>query len=117
MKAPKVALAILTSIALTSLMTPAFASPGDDQKTEEKDGQKHQSISGKVEKVDTSANTVLVDGKTYNVVDGSKLTKQGKTISLSDLAVGDEVRGKAHEVNGRNEVVSLTIGGKKSKES
>jgi hypothetical protein len=48
---------------------------------------------GKIVAVDSTAMTVTVGKKTYNVTSATKITKGGNPATLADFAVGDEVTG------------------------
>jgi hypothetical protein len=107
---------IVCALALTGMVAPAIAGPADDSKTEDKDNRQHD-FSGKLQAVDTAAKTLTIDGKSYVVTDSTKITRQGKTATLAELAVGDEVKGESREVEGKNELVSVKATPKKIKES
>jgi Cu/Ag efflux protein CusF len=68
------------------------------------------SFSGKVGQVDTSSQTVTVDGKTYRILPTSRITKNDQQASLSDLKAGAQVNGQYKKSAENNlEVLSLEI--------
>ncbi len=69
----------------TSTNAPAFNLPAT--------GKKHNQFHGKIVAVDTTAMTVTVGTKTFNVTSTTKITKDGKPATLADFAVGDVVAG------------------------
>jgi ribosomal protein S1 len=73
--------------------------------------EKNPVFHGKVETVDTSANTLTVDGKVINITASSKLTKADKAITLADIKVGDSVHGTTRQtVEGRVEALTVRVG-------
>jgi len=56
---------------------------------------KIETFKGKVEAVDATAKTLTVGGKVFQIAADTKLTKAGKTITLAEIAVGEQVNGLA----------------------
>ena len=56
-------------------------------------GKKHLPFVGKVTAVDTTAKTVTVGTKTYNLTADTKIMKEGKPATLADITVGEMVGG------------------------
>ena len=69
----------------------------------------NEHFKGKVEAVDPQAKTITVSGKTMVVNDNTKITKEGKSITLADIAVGDEVHGTSQLAGGKAEAITLTV--------
>jgi hypothetical protein len=75
------------------------------------------SFSGKVSSVDKSAQTVVVNGKTYQLLGTSQITKNEQPANVNDLAKGDKVAGKFKtSVENKMEVLKLDIVGKSGAE-
>jgi len=73
--------------------------------------EKSPAFHGKVEAVDTTANTLTVDGKVINITASSKLTKAEKAITLGDIKVGDSVHGTTKQTaEGRTEALTVRVG-------
>jgi hypothetical protein len=65
---------------------------------------------GKVDAVDATAQTLTVEGKVIYVTASTKLTKVGKPIVLSDIAVGDQVHGVGHlQPDGKTEASLVVV--------
>ena len=77
--------------------------------------KKHsQSYHGKVTAVDSAAMTVTVGSKTFNVTSDTKITKEGKPATLSDITAGESVRGSYKKVaGGKLDATTIHIGDKK----
>lgn len=72
---------------------------------------------GKVAAVDTTAATVTVGKTTVNITSETKITKDGKPATLTDITVGEKIGGayKKDEA-GKMNAVSIRIGEKPAKE-
>lgn len=57
--------------------------------------EKLELFNGKIEEIDLEKKSVVVDKKTYWVVEATKLMDKEKEIKLTDLKVGTEVHGLA----------------------
>jgi hypothetical protein len=107
MKITKVSLTVLGAVAALGLVTPSI-STADEKPPGIQEKAARQPFKGKVEAMDASASTFTVGGKIIYVAPDTKLTRAGKTIALSDLAVGDEVHGTTRQTfDGKTEAVSV----------
>jgi hypothetical protein len=71
-------------------------------------------VHGKIAAIDTTANTVTIGKLTLNVTEKTKIRKNGATGTISDLAVGDVVKGAyKKDKEGNLNLLVLTVGGKK----
>jgi hypothetical protein len=73
---------------------------------------------GAVTAVDTNAMTFTVDDQTYTVTSDSQISRNGKPATLSDVVVGDPVRGSyTTGTDGKLDVTKVRFGkgGKKKK--
>jgi hypothetical protein len=69
---------------------------------------------GKVTAVDTAAMTVTVASRTFNVTADTKITKDGKPATLSDITVGETIRGSYKKAGmGKLDAAVIRIGEKK----
>lgn len=111
MKKTKVSLAMFCVLGALG-MTPMLALAGPAAGVQaEKPEKGHKTFHGKVEAVDATAKTLTVGGNVLYVSDITKLTKEGKAIKLSDIAVGEEVHGTTHQtLDGKTEAVTVKIG-------
>lgn len=67
-------------------------------------------FSGKVSSVDRSSQTVTVDGEKYQLLPTSRITKQDRSASASDLAEGQQVDGRyKRSAEDKLEVLTLDI--------
>jgi len=70
---------------------------------------------GKVAAVDTTAMTVTVGTKTFNVTSETKITKDGEPATLSDITVGETIRGSyKKDAEGKLNATVIRIGEKKA---
>ena len=98
----------LSIVATPGWMAMSVANPTDEPIPLQ---EKSPAFHGKVEAVDTTANTLTVDGKVINITAGSKLTKADKAITLSDIKVGDSVHGTTKQTaDGRTEALTVRVG-------
>jgi hypothetical protein len=107
------AAALLAAPALTRAQDAAANSPA----TPAPAPKKHHGLMfhGKIAAVDTTAMTVTIGTKTYNITSGTKISKDGKPATLADFAVGDMVGG-AYKMDGdKLDATVLRSGGKKKK--
>ncbi|HEU5070443.1 MAG TPA: DUF5666 domain-containing protein [Verrucomicrobiae bacterium] len=95
MKLNKIAVIALSAVTVGWLYTPAFAAALHSPVPVSEKTAEVKPFRGKVEAVDTTANTLTVGGKAYSISANTKLTKTGKTITLGEIAVGDQVHGLA----------------------
>ena len=71
---------------------------------------------GKVASVDTTANTVTVGKLTLNVTEKTKIKKDGEAGTITDITVGETVRGAYKKgADGKMTAVSISIGEKPKK--
>ena len=68
---------------------------------------------GKVTAVDTAAMTVTIGSKTYNLTSETKILKEGKPATISDITVGETLRGSYKKVADKLNVTVIHIGEKK----
>lgn len=109
MKITKLSLAILGAVGTLGLMTPAFVAADDPPPALQEKGAK-QPFRGKVEAVDASSATFTVGGKVINVAADTKITKTGKTITVGELVVGDEVFGMTRQTfDGKTEALTVNV--------
>jgi ribosomal protein S1 len=68
------------------------------------------SFKGKVSSVDATAQTVVIDGQTYQVLRTSQIKKTDQPATINDLAVGAEVSGQyKRSAENKMEVLSMDI--------
>lgn len=79
--------------------------------------KKHgQPFHGKISAVDAKASTLTVGQMTINVTADTKITKDGKTATLADLAVGDQAGGFCRKDDaGKLTAATINIGAKGAK--
>ena len=111
MKTATVSILFIGVISAASLLMPATARADQSyQYVQDNDKQgTNEHFKGKVEAVDAQAKTITVSGKTMVVTDNTKITKEGKSITLADIAVGDEVHGTSQLAGGKAEAITLTV--------
>ena len=116
MKRTKVNLIMLGVVAALG-MTSMLALAGPATAAEEKPEKAQKPLDGKVEAIDIAAKTFTVGGKLVYTSDTTKITKDGKAIKLSDIAVGDEVHGTTHQTyDGKTEALTVKVGPKEKGE-
>jgi len=117
MKKTKVSLVMLGVVAALG-MTPMLALAGPATTGEEEKPEKAQKpFDGKVEAIDIAAKTFTVGGNLVYTSDKTKMTKGGKAIKLSEIAVGDEVHGTTHQTyDGKTEALTVKVGPKEKGE-
>ncbi len=83
------------------------AAPGQ---TEQAKPKKHEGLvfRGTVGAVDTTAMTLTVGKRTFDVTSETKITKNGQPAILSDIAVGDKVGG-AYKKTDDGKLVATTL--------
>ena len=84
--------------------------PAEKQKGEKGGKSGHVPFKGKVVSVDKAAHSIKVGERVFHVVGTTKVNKTGKTATLDDVTVGDEVRGAYTDNGGKLELLSLAIG-------
>src|SRR5262245_23834736 len=103
----RIALSGLLAISMTAL---SFA------QTDERSAE-GASFQGKVSSVDQSAQTVVVDGKTYQLLGTSQITRNQQPVSVNEVAAGDTVAGKfKRSTEDKLEVLKLDVVAKSSPE-
>ncbi|HTR43557.1 MAG TPA: hypothetical protein VMH87_18245 [Pseudomonadales bacterium] len=106
----KISLLTLVTVAITSL---SLISRADDTTAPAADKPAKSKFSGSVTAVDASAKTFTVDGQTYTVTDGSKISRNGKSATLADVVVGDPVKGSyTTGADGKLDVTKVGFGKK-----
>lgn len=111
---------LLYTLALTSTLIAAnYAVSGADEPAQKPAETKAKAAGlpfrGKVSAVDKDAKTVSLAGKeksrTFQITQSTKIKKEGKPATLSELTVGESVGGYALRTDsGHPEVVTLNIG-------
>lgn len=81
-------------MALAGLLSVGMAIFCSDSKAQQERSAEGASFNGKVSSVDKSAQTVVVDGQTYQLLGTSRVTKDKQPASINDLAAGDQVAGQ-----------------------
>src|SRR5688572_22840515 len=95
----RIAFSGLLAISMTTL---SFA--------QEDRGAEGASFQGRVSSVDKTAQTVVVDGKTYQLIQTSQIMRNQQAANLNDLAAGDRVAGKyKRSTEDKLEVLKLDI--------
>jgi len=113
MKIAKLSLAVLGAVGTLGLMMPAIVAADDHPPALQEKAAK-QPFRGKVEALDASASTLTVGGKVIYVAADTKITKTGKTITLGDIAVGDDVHGMTRQTfDGKTEALTVNVGPQK----
>ena len=116
MKTTNIGLVILCVAAVAGFTVPARSTPGPQPSLLQDKPDKAQSLKGKVEAVDTTANTMTVDGKVIYIAANTKITKSGKTVTLSEVQTGDEVSGTTHQTfDGKTEADAVMVSSKEKK--
>ncbi len=119
MKRMKTGLVILGTIAAVGVVTPAFATvdrPVGGPQNAQDAPEKAQPFHGKVDAVDTAAKTMTVDGKLIYVAETTKLSSEGKAITLADVKKDDEVRGTTRQTfDGKTEAITVKVGSPEKK--
>ncbi len=110
MKKMKTGLVIIGMIAAVGMITPALV-VADQSPTAQQDAPgKAQPFHGKVESVDTAAKTLTVDGKLIYVAETTRLTSEGKAITLADIKNGDAVSGTTRQTfDGKTEAITVKV--------
>jgi hypothetical protein len=104
----KIALSGLLAMSMTTL---SF-SQADERSSE------GASFEGKVSSVDKSAQTVVVDGKTYQLLRTSQITRENQPAGVNELAAGDKVAGKfKRSAEDKLEVLKVDIVAKSTAEA
>ena len=113
MKKAKVSFVILGVVGALG-MTPmaVWAGPAAAAQ-EEKPEKAKKAFDGKVEAVDTTQKTMTVGGNVIYISAVTKLTKNDKAITFSDIVVGEEVHGTTHQTyDGKTEALTVKVGPK-----
>lgn len=111
MKNLKSGIAALTAVTVIGLSSVAHSSATQPPELLQNKADKTAPFKGKVEALDAAAKTITVDNMIIVVTDSTKLSKEGKTITLADIKVGDLAHGKTRQnADGKSEAVSVTIG-------
>lgn len=80
-----------------------------------KDSTRAIPFSGTINEIDKAAKTINIGKtkkRTIQITDATKIKKDGKTATLDDAKVGDEVGGSYRDNGGKLEAASLRIGPK-----
>lgn len=68
---------------------------------------------GKVDAVDKKAKTITVGSRVMNVTAETKFNKDGKTVTLADLVVGEPIRGSFRQsADGKLTAITINLGQK-----
>ena len=101
----------LTVLGFTTHLKAAEEPPEKAPKTENKN--RYVPFHGKVDHLDKTGRTLKIGQRTFHVTDSTKITKAGKTATLEETTVGEEVGGAYQQgEGGRLELTSLRIGPK-----
>jgi hypothetical protein len=110
MKNTKLAMALGLALGLPFSMAQAIEPKPQPPEQPEQPGKAIQTIHGNVDAVDTSANTLTVGGQVIYVATSTKLSKQGKTIQLTDILVGEKVNGTVRMTfDGKLEALTILV--------
>ena len=108
------AIAAAALIAVPALRAQDAASTNSPAVTAPAPAHKHGlQLHGKVTAVDTAAMTVTIGSKTYNLTSETKILKEGKPATISDITVGETLRGSYKKVGDKLNVTTIHIGEKK----
>jgi len=111
-------LKIITLCALAAFgSTGSFSLQAQETPAASAEAKKDRPIpfNGKINEIDKSAKTIeigKVKKRTIHITDTTKIMKAGKTATLEDASVGDEVGGTYRDNAGKLEAVSLRVGPK-----
>lgn len=105
-----IAVALMAAFAAFTSLNVQAADKDQKPPPGEKGKAGHLPFHGKVVSVDKAANSIKVGQHVYYVVGATKVSKTGKTATLDDVTVGDEVRGAYKDNGGKYELLSLGIG-------
>jgi hypothetical protein len=111
---------IMIRFIIVSLLATFVSVTAVQAQPEKKDEAKRTAIDGtpfrgRLTAVDAKANTITVAGKesgTFEVTPQTKIMKDGKSVTLADAKVGDEVGGFAQKKGDKYELRSLRLGQK-----
>ena len=110
MKRVKTGLVLLGVVAAVGLVTPSFAVADQAPGAQQDAPGKAQPFHGKVDSVDTSAKTFTVDGKLIYIADTTRLTSEGKAITLADIKSGEMVSGTTRQTfDGKTEAITVKV--------
>lgn len=88
-------------------------SSASDQSSAPKPKHKTVPFHGKISAVDTSAMTLKVGNRTFQITSQTKILKDGNPATLSDAVVGESVRGVYEKTESGNlEAVTIHFGAK-----
>ena len=111
MKRTKLQIVIVAATAAIGLVSPALAVQEPPAPLPQEKPEKSDRLQGKVEAVDTTAKTLTVGGKAIYVIDSTKITKDGKAITLGQITVGEQVHGTTRQTfDGKTEAITLKVG-------
>jgi len=101
----------------TTLTVQAQNKKADKKADAAAEGKNNRAIpfSGKINEIDAAAKTINIGKekkRTIQITDATKIKKDGKTATLADAKVGDEVGGAYRDNGGKLEAMSLRIGPK-----
>lgn len=110
----KLFLTLIVAVSAFCLAGPIHAADKPEKAPAEKsEKQATPPFNGKIAAVDVTAKTITIGKRTFLVTPASKVMKDGKTATLADAKVGDQVGGQYREApDGKLEVLSLRIGPK-----
>jgi hypothetical protein len=110
MKLTKIAIAMLCVASTTGMSGVPFASTIQETTSLADKEAKLEPFKGKVDAVSTADNNITVGGTVYQISTDTKLTKDGKTIMLADIKVGDQVHGlAAQSPDGKKQASKLMV--------
>jgi Cu/Ag efflux protein CusF len=100
-------------VGLAGVLGPMFNVQAADKDAPAEKKEAHPPFNGKVTAVDAAAKTITVGKRTFHVVEASKIQAAGKSATLADAKMGDQVGGQYRTTtDGKLEILSLRIGPK-----
>jgi hypothetical protein len=105
--------AILAAMPATGRAADATNAPAATMPKVKKNGV---SFHGKVTAVDTNAMTLTIATQTFNLTSETRVTKDGRPATLSEISVGESVRGTFKtDAAGKLTATAINAGAKKKK--
>ncbi len=103
--------------AVTTLTVQAQEKKGEKKGATAAEGKSNRAtpFRGNINEIDIAAKTINIGKekkRTIQITDKTKIMKDGKSATLNDAKVGDEVGGAYRDNNGKLEATSLRIGPK-----
>jgi hypothetical protein len=116
MKKQLIRIALLGLVATALAAVPATVSAQDKETNAPAAKATRAPFKGKVTAVDTAAMTLTIgDSEKIYVTSKTKITKDGKPATLSDVTVGEAATGQYKEEDGKKNATSIRVGEKAPK--